>query len=119
MARRSTASKHKGPSGGRPRPSGGRVTPKGGARPEPRRAKTPGDETDWEAERERYVAAARSGNKASPTWWPVLMFGLLGLGILLIVLDYTGLLPGTPNNWMLIPAILCLGGGLFAAMSYR
>lgn len=110
----------KGPRGGRPRPTGGRVTPKGGARP-PRHERSPEPDgtTDWAAETARYTAPASAGAGPSPTWWPVLMFGLIGLGMLLIILNYAGLLPGTPNNWMLLPAVFCIGGGLFAAMSYR
>lgn len=75
--------------------------------------------TDWAAETSRATGSSRRAAKSSPRWWPLVMFGLLGVGVLLIVLDYAGVLPGTPNNWMLLPAIACIGGGLFAAMSYR
>lgn len=118
----SKARNKKGPRGGRPRPTGGRVTPKGGVRPErhQRAADTDDDvATDWAAETARYTASASTGAGSSPTWWPVLMFGLMGLGMLLIIANYAGLLPGTPNNWMLLPAVAFIGGGLFAAMSYR
>lgn len=117
MASKSTRSRRK--TGGRPTASGGRVTPKGGRRaPRQSHAKV-GDDIDWSAETSRYTAPAPSGAKESPAWWPVLMFGLIGIGIVLIVVDYAGLLPGTPNNWMLLPAMVCIAGGLFAAMSYR
>ncbi len=49
----------------------------------------------------------------------MVIFGLLGIGVVLIVLDYVGVLPGTPNNWLLLPAVACIAGGLFAAMGYR
>lgn len=112
--------KKKGPKGGRPRPGGGRVTPKGGPRHErPIRPHESDGDTDWAAETARYTAPVPAGAGSSPTWWPVLMFGLMGLGMLLIIANYAGLLPGTPNNWMLLPAVLCIGAGLFAAMSYR
>lgn len=117
MASKSTRSNKK--TGGRPTPGGGRVTPKGGHQAHRRSHAKPTDDTDWSAETSRYTAPIPAGVKESPAWWPVLMFGLIGLGILLIVLDYSGLLPGTPNNWMLLPALLCIAGGLFAAMSYR
>lgn len=111
--------KKKGPKGGRPTPSGGRVTPKGGHRRVRREHSRDSESTDWTAETARYTAPTPSGAGSSPTWWPILMFGLMGIGMLLIIGNYAGLLPGTPNNWMLLPAILSIGGGLFAAMSYR
>ena len=126
MASKSTGSRKRSSTGGRPTPGGGRVTPKGGHHPRHEVRPTPrhdhddaGEATDWSAASSRYTAPHSSGPKASPPWWPVLLFGLLGVGILLIVLDYTGALPGTPNNWMLLPAVACIAGGLVAAMSYR
>lgn len=113
------ARKKRGPKGGRPTPGGGRVTPKGGGRHRRHERSTDSGSTDWAAESARYTAPIPAGAGSSPTWWPALMFGLMGLGILLIILNYAGVLPGAPNNWMLIPAIVCIGGGLFAAMSYR
>lgn len=118
MASKSTRSK-KRTTGGRPTPGSGRVTPKGGHRAPRQSHSHPDEPTDWAAETSRYTAPAPSGAKASPPWWPVLLFGLLGLGIVLIIVNYAGLLPGTPNNWMLLPALACIAGGLFAAMSYR
>jgi hypothetical protein len=47
----------------------------------------------------------------SPTWVPVLMFALLGLGALVIFLNYLGLLPGaTDNKYLLLGLALVLGG---------
>ncbi len=104
---------------GRPTPGGGRVTPKGGHRAHRSSRAKAGKESEWSGESSRYTAPTPSGAKSSPAWWPVLLFGLLGLGILIIVLDYAGVLPGTPNNWLLIPALVCIAGGLFAAMGYH
>ncbi len=119
MASKSSRANRKRSRGGRPKPSGGRVTPKGGHRA-PRQSHGSADEpTDWAAETSRYTAPRPAGAGESPSWWPILLFGLLGLGILLIIVNYAGLLPGTPNNWMLLPALVCIAGGLFAAMSYR
>ena len=125
MASKTTGSRKKSSTGGRPRPSSGRVTPKGGqvrhrdAHGSGAKHGGKGEATDWSETSGRYTPPTRSNVKASPAWWPILIFGLLGIGILLIVLDYTGLLPGTPNNWMLLPALACIAGGLIAAMSYR
>jgi len=59
----------------------------------------------------RYTAPIPPEFKVSPTWVPVLMFGLLGLGALVIFLNYLGLLPGaTDNRYLLLGLALVLGG---------
>ena len=37
--------------------------------------------------------------KVSPPWWPATMFVPWGLGILVIILNYVQLLPGSVSNW--------------------
>ncbi len=96
--------------------SGGRVTPKGGPRKSSGKA---GHGKVDDHTSSRYTPPIPRSAKASPPWWPVLVFGLLGLGMLIIMLDYTGILPGAPNNWLLIPALACITGGLVALMNYR
>ena len=59
----------------------------------------------------RYTPPVPEEFKVSPTWVPVLMFGLLGLGGLVIMLNYLGLLPGaTDNLYLLLGLALVLGG---------
>ena len=59
----------------------------------------------------RYTAPIPQEFKVSPTWVPVLMFTLLGLGALVIFLNYLGLLPGaTDNKYLLLGLGLVLGG---------
>lgn len=111
MAQKSTQSR-KGRSGG------GRVTPKGGpTRAGSPRSKVHHDEDDHASS--RYTPPTPRGAKSSPPWWPVLLFGLLGLGMLIIIVNYLGVLPGTPNNWSLLPALALITGGMVAAMNYR
>lgn len=43
----------------------------------------------------------------SPTWYVALMFGLMGVGLVVILLNYMGVLPGDANNRNLI---IGLGG---------
>ncbi|HEX8804907.1 MAG TPA: hypothetical protein VF743_11960, partial [Acidimicrobiales bacterium] len=66
---------------------GGRVTPKGtgprGSRPT---AST------------RYTPPIPREQRSSPTWVPVLMFALLGLGAVTIFLNYLDVLPGGHSN---------------------
>lgn len=55
----------------------------------------------------------------SPTWVPVLMFTLWGLGMLSILLNYVSLLPGAPNNWYLLLGLGFILGGIITATQYR
>jgi len=58
----------------------------------------------------------------SPRWVPVLMFGLWGLGLLIIVLNYMGVLPGSAdggNGWYLVAGLGSILGGIMVATQYR
>lgn len=50
---------------------------------------------------------------------PVLMFTLLGLGVLTIVCNYMNLLPGEANNWYLLLGLGFITAGFFTATSYH
>ena len=55
----------------------------------------------------------------SPVWVPILMFGLLGLGALVIVLNYLGVLPGDTDNKYLAVGLVMILGGIVTATQYR
>ena len=55
----------------------------------------------------------------SPTWVPVLMFGLLALGTIVILANYTIEVLGMPNNWYLLGGLGMVLGGIIAATQYR
>lgn len=58
----------------------------------------------------------------SPRWVPVLMFALWGLGLLLIVLNYMGVLPGASdggNGWYLVAGLVSILAGIMVATQYR
>jgi hypothetical protein len=55
----------------------------------------------------------------SPIWYVVLMFGLMGLGVLVILANYTGLLPGGTSNTYLIAGLAGIGIGFAMTMNYR
>ncbi len=58
----------------------------------------------------------------SPRWVPILMFGLWGLGLLVIVLNYMGVLPGSAdggNGWYLVGGLAAILGGIMVATQYR
>jgi hypothetical protein len=93
--------------------SGGRVTPKGG----PASNRRSGDDSPASS---RYTPpTAAKLNMPSPTWVPVLMFSLLGLGMLVIILNYVSLLPGAVSNWYLLAGLGFILGGIVTATQYR
>ncbi len=58
----------------------------------------------------------------SPRWVPILMFGLWGVGLLVIVLNYMGVLPGSAdggNGWYLVAGLGAILGGIMVATQYR
>lgn len=55
----------------------------------------------------------------SPVWVPALMFGLLALGVVLILANYTIEILGMPNNWYLLAGLGMVLGGIIAATQYR
>lgn len=92
---------------------GGRVTPKGG--PVAATARTTPTASA------RYTPPVPKELKVSPWWIPALMFGLLGLGVVVIILNYVGLLPtwgflpdDTSNAWLLVGLGGILGGIIIA-----
>ena len=48
-----------------------------------------------------------------------IIFGLLGLGVLLILLNYLDLLPGGVSSWYLLVGLVLISGGFFVATGYR
>ena len=83
-----------------------RVTPKAEQRP-------PG----------RYTPPGTGAKKGpSPRWVPVLMFALWGVGLLLIILNYMGVLPGAAdggNGWYLVAGLVSILAGIMVATQYH
>ena len=50
---------------------------------------------------------------------PFLMFGLMGLGIIIIVLNYVITALGAPSNWYLLGGLGLILAGIVAATQYR
>ncbi len=92
---------------------GGRVTPKGG------RAPGAGSSAGGPAASTRYTPPVPTSTKVSPTWVPVLMFALLGLGLLVIFCNYLGVLPGDTSNGYLLVGLALILGGIVTATQYR
>jgi hypothetical protein len=67
----------------------------------------------------RYTPPIPREQKVSPMWVPVLMFALLGLGVLTIVLNYMNLLPGDASNGYLLLGLGFITGGFITATYYH
>ena len=91
------------------RVAGGRVTPKKGATLSDSR---PGAST-------RYTPPVPREVKVSPMWVPVLMFTLLGLGLVVIFLNYLGVLPGGTSNAYLGIGLASICAGIMVATQYH
>ena len=57
--------------------------------------------------------------KPSPTWYVVLMFGLMVAGILLILINYMDLLPGGTSNKYLMVGLGGIAVGFGMTLNYR
>lgn len=109
------------------RKAGGRVTAKGTRPGAPKRLPTadapPLHDDDQahhaSATTSRYTPPTPKYVKESPPWVPVLMFGLLVAGLLMIVLNYIELLPGSVSNWYLVGGLGLIFGGIVTATQYR
>jgi len=66
-----------------------------------------------------YEAPSPRRAMPSPAWVPVLMFGLLALGIAVIVLNYVEVMPGSPTNTWLLIGLGAILGGIVTATQYR
>jgi hypothetical protein len=67
----------------------------------------------------RYTPPTAADLKApSRLWVPVLMFAMLGIGALLIILNYVGALGGVNNVWLVVGLGFILAG-IITATQYR
>jgi hypothetical protein len=89
---------------------GSRVTPKG---------TVPNSRSSVPPPSPRYTPPIPREYKVSPTWVPVLMFTLLGLGIIVILANYLGILPGGAKNAYLLLGLALITGGFITATRYR
>ena len=99
---------------------GGRTTPRGGTGSASRKAISKGHAThEPETTSGRYTPPIPPEMKVSPTWVPVLMFALLGLGALVIFLNYLGLLPGATDNLYLLLGLGLVLAGIITATQFH
>jgi hypothetical protein len=67
----------------------------------------------------RYTPPVPQSVKVSPRWVPILMFVLLGIGLLVIILNYVQLLPGATTNWYLVVGLGFILGGILTATQWH
>ena len=67
----------------------------------------------------RYTPPIPKAFKVSPRWVPILMFTLLGVGMLMIVTNYLGILPGGAKNGYLLVGLVLITGGFITATRYH
>ena len=68
----------------------------------------------------RYTPPTPKSKKVSPKWVPAVMFICLGLGVVIILANYVGLMPGgDANNWYLLIGLALITAGFLIATQYR
>jgi len=60
-----------------------------------------------------------SGKGPSPRWYVITMSSLMIIGVLLIVLNYLTLLPGSVSRWYLWSGLGCIGIGFVMTTKYN
>jgi len=89
--------------------SSGRVTPSGKG----------GAAAAGSVQSNRYTPPIDRSTKVSPRWFGFLIIGMFLLGVLVVILNYAGLLPGGVNNIWLVAAIGFIFVGLILATRYH
>lgn len=55
--------------------------------------------------------------KVSPTWYVVLMFSMMALGVLIIILNYIDLMPGEAIRWLYV-GLVAIAIGFVMTLNY-
>jgi hypothetical protein len=63
----------------------------------------------------RYTPPIPRSRRRSPAWYAGLVVGLLVVGLLVIVLNYVGVMPGSPTNWYLVGGLVAIVLGALMA----
>lgn len=93
---------------GRATKKGSRVTPS-----------SKGGQGSGSLQSNRYTPPIDRSTKTSPRWLGIVIIGLFLLGVLIVIFNYAGLLPGGVNNVWLVAAIGSIFAGLLVATRYH
>jgi hypothetical protein len=66
-----------------------------------------------------YTARKPVNSEHSPRWYAWLLVGLLSLGVLIIVLNYLAVLPGSVSGWYLVAGLVSMFSAFYLATRYR
>ena len=55
----------------------------------------------------------------SPTWYVAVMFGLMAVGVIVIILNYMGLTPGETSNAWLIGGLAAIAVGFGMTLNFH
>jgi len=91
-----------GKAGKKGRSAGGRTTEAGGS-----------------VKSSRYTPPVPKNVRTSPRWMGIAIIVLFLLGVLIVIFNYAGLLPGGVDNLWLIAAIAAIFAGLIVATRYH
>ena len=69
--------------------------------------------------RGRITAKRPVSDDHSPRWYGWAIVELLGLGMIMIVLNYLQVLPGSVSSWYLIGGLLIMFSGFYLATRYK
>ena len=58
-------------------------------------------------------------DKTSPVWYVALMFSLMGIGVLVVVLNYIGVLPGGFDRIYMFGGLGAIAVGFVMTLGYR
>jgi hypothetical protein len=102
---------------GKAQKKGGRVTPS--AKSTARSSSKGSASASGSVQSNRYTPPIDRSQKVSPKWFGVLIIAMFALGVLIVILNYAGLLPGGVDNAWLIAAIAAIFVGLILATRYH
>ena len=71
------------------------------------------------SKRSRYTPPPAKKAPPSPLWYAVAITTLLVLGLLVVVTNYLGILPGEAENRYLILGLVLISSGFMMATGYR
>jgi hypothetical protein len=66
-----------------------------------------------------YTARKPVNSDHSPPWFGWLLLTLLILGVLIIVLNYLSVLPGSVSGWYLVTGLVSMFSAFYLATRYR
>ncbi len=71
------------------------------------------------SKRSRYTPPPPKKAPPSPLWYGIAIMTLLLLGLIVVVTNYIGLLPGEAENRYLIVGLVLISGGFMMATGYH